>query len=204
MIRINLLGAAKARKGKRTALPIPDETIGEGGGLSSVLLVLLILAATAVGNGMWYLALTANAKEIREQTAKESAEFAHLSQVKQSYQELEKQEDAYKKRVDVITGLQAKQDGPAKLLTTLGETVNRTDEVWLSNMSDDGTNVNLKGTALSIHGVANLMRNLKNTGFFKDVEIKSSYQDEGVRDMQAFVFEIVCHRPQPSSAQPKS
>jgi type IV pilus assembly protein PilN len=205
MIRINLLGATKAKKGKRPAVSFPLEVESSGQGLELLLAGLVVLLITLAGNGAWYWKLTHETTKIQEDTARAQADFARLTQVKISYQELERQKNAYKRRVDVITDLQSRQAGPARLLSLVGETINRTDEVWLSTMNDDGNNVNVKGTALSIHSVANLMHNLKNTGYFKNVEIKSSYQDEKVQDMQAFVFELSCEKQQatPVAAQPK-
>lgn len=203
MIRINLLGTTKA-KSKRFSVSLPIET-GFGEGPSLFWIGLIIAMLTVVGNGYWYWKLTSDAVKIREETARVQTEYAHLNQVKLTYQELERQKDAYKKRVDVITGLQSKQAGPAMLLSTVGDTVNRTDRVWLSNMSDDGKNINLKGVALSVHSVANLMTNLKNTGYFKNIEIKSSVQDEKVTQAQAFVFELSCEKqPAQVTGQPKS
>jgi hypothetical protein len=48
--------------------------------------------------------------------------------------------------------------------------------------------------ALSVHAVADLMTNLKRTGHFKNIEIKESYQDDTVRDMQAFIFTLQCEK----------
>jgi len=61
-------------------------------------------------------------------------------------------------------------------------------------MKDDGVNINLEGVAFSPHAVANLMANLKRTGYFKSVELKETIQDEKVKDMQAFDFTIVCEK----------
>ena len=61
------------------------------------------------------------------------------------------------------------------------------------------SNISIEGTALSIDAVANLMSNLKRTGYFKNVEMKESYQDETVHNMQAFVFTLVCEK----QAQPQ-
>jgi Tfp pilus assembly protein PilN len=76
----------------------------------------------------------------------------------------------------------------------LGETVNGTEQVWLSKMDDSGPSVNLEGTALSANAVANLISNLQKTGFFKTVEMKETYQDEQVKDMQAFQFTLTCEK----------
>jgi len=39
-----------------------------------------------------------------------------------------------------------------------------------------------------------LIANLQKTGFFKTVEIKETYQDEGFKDMQAFQFTLNCDK----------
>jgi Tfp pilus assembly protein PilN len=76
----------------------------------------------------------------------------------------------------------------------LGQTVNNTEAVWLSKMDDSGPSVNLEGTALSADAVANLIANLQKTGFFKTVEIKETFQDETIKDMQAFQFTLTCEK----------
>jgi len=61
-------------------------------------------------------------------------------------------------------------------------------------MKDEGTSINIEGTALSVDAVANLITNLQKTGYFKSVEIKESYQDDTVKNMQAFVFSLTCEK----------
>jgi Tfp pilus assembly protein PilN len=94
----------------------------------------------------------------------------------------------------VIDSLRAGQAGPVNLLAMLGETVNGTEAVWLSKMDDAGASVSLEGTALSTDAVASLIANLQKTGFFKTVEIKETYQDEAIKDMQAFQFTLTCEK----------
>ena len=195
MIRINLLGVPKSKKGRRAAAVSTGEQ-----GPAILLVALLIVVIAAAVNLLWYRKLQSDAVQLQNDMRAANAEYARLSQVKVRYEELEKQKEAYKKRIDVIDDLKAKQSGPLHLLTMVADTVNHTDEVWLDSMSDDGANINVKGTAPSIHAVADLMHNLQGTGYFKAVEIKTSYQDEGVHDMQAFVFELSCEKaPQPAA-----
>ena len=42
--------------------------------------------------------------------------------------------------------------------------------------------------------MANLISNLQKTGFFRNIEIKESIQDEQVKDMQAFQFTLTCEK----------
>ncbi|HVZ15942.1 MAG TPA: PilN domain-containing protein, partial [Terriglobales bacterium] len=69
-----------------------------------------------------------------------------------------------------------------------------TDAVWLASMNEDGNSINLTGTALSATAVANLLSNLKKSDYFRTVEIKETYQDDSVKEMQAFTFSIVCEK----------
>jgi type IV pilus assembly protein PilN len=96
--------------------------------------------------------------------------------------------------VDIIDQLRSNQAGPVNLLAMIGETVNNTEAIWLNNLKDQGTSVDIEGMALSSDAVANLITNLQKTGYFKTVEIKESMQDETVKDMQAFVFTLTCEK----------
>ena len=118
-----------------------------------------------------------------------------LADVKMRYLERQKQADNYKRRVDVIDSLRAAQSaGPVNLLAMMGQTVNDTEAVWLSKMDDTGPSVNVEGTALSTNAVANLIANLQKTGYFKNVEIKETWQDDQIKDMQAFQFILSCDK----------
>lgn len=189
MIRINLLGVPKAKRGKRAAVPA---MAGEGPSMMAVGLVVVLLVL--VGNGGYWFMLNREATGIAGKMREAEAENRRLAQVKVRFEERDKQRESYQKRLEVIDKLKQAQSGPVNLLTMIGDTVNATDAVWLNKMNDDGNNISIEGTALSNHAVANLLQNLKKTGFFKNVEIKESYQDDTVKDMQAFTFTIVCEK----------
>jgi Tfp pilus assembly protein PilN len=98
-----------------------------------------------------------------------------------------------KRRFDVIDQLRASQSSPVPLLNMLGDTVTKTDAVWVSTMTEDGNDINMAGVALSHVAVANLMTNLKKTGFFTAVELKETAQED-YRGLPAFKFTLVCQR----------
>ncbi len=195
MIRINLLSIPKSKRGKRTAAA--PAASGSGPNLMIVALVLVVL--TAGFNLGWWYKLNREGQHIAADMAKAEKENRELLQVKARVEQKNKQAEAYQRRVDVIDRLRAAQSGPKELLAMIGDTVNGTDAVWLNKMNEDGPNINIEGTALSIDAVANLMANLKRTGYFKTVELKESYQDDTVHTMQAFVFTLVCEK----QAQPQ-
>ncbi|MGB6386339.1 MAG: PilN domain-containing protein [Terriglobales bacterium] len=192
MIRINLLGSPKPKGKKGPAISMPSFELGNlGGPVVQVAAVLLI--AGALNYGYWYQ-IDREKKSIEVQSRLAEQKNRELADIKVKYMERQKQADSYKRRVDVIDQLKANQTGPLSLLAMIGDTVNGTEAVWLNSMQDQGASVAIDGTALSSDAVANLISNLQKTGFFKNIEIKESYQDEGVKDMQAFQFTLTCEK----------
>jgi len=194
MIRINLLESAKG-KNRRAAgggPAMPTMEMGDMGSPKLKVLVVLVVAGL-LNFGYWYR-LEKQAKTIAAQMQAAEQKNRELSDVKARFLERQKQADNYKRRVDVIDQLRAAQAGPVNLLAMLGETVNGTEAVWLSKMDDTGASVSLEGTALSTDAVANLIANLQKTGFFSNVEIKETFQDDSIKDMQAFQFTLTCEK----------
>ncbi len=194
MIRINLLENSKG-KSKRAGAggsSLPTMEMGDVASPKLKVLVILLIAG-AVNFGYWYR-LDKQSKQIAAQMQAAEQKNRELSDVKAKYLERQRQADNYKRRVDVIDSLRAGQTGPVNLLAMLGETVNGTEAVWLSKMDDTGPAVSLEGTALSTDAVATLIANLQKTGFFSNVEIKETYQDDKIKDMQAFQFTLTCEK----------
>ena len=194
MIKINLLENSKGKnkRGGGSAPAMPTMEMGDMG--SPKLKILAVLVVAGLFNlGYWYR-LDHEAKAIAANMKVAEQKNRELADVKARYMERQKQADNYKRRVDVIDGLRQTQTGPVNLMAMLGETVNNTEAVWLSKMDDQGPNVSLEGTALSADAVANLIANLQKTGFFRTVEIKETYQDEAIKDMQAFQFTLTCEK----------
>ena len=194
MIKINLLESSKGKnkRGGSNAPTMPSMEMGDMGSPKLKVMVVLLLAGT-LNFGYWYR-LDRQGKTIAAQMQRAEQKNRELSDVKARYLERQTQANNYKRRVDVIDSLRAGQAGPVNLLAMLGETVNGTEAVWLRSMDDTGPNVSLEGTALSTDAVANLIANLQKTGFFKTVEIKETYQDETIKDMQAFQFTLTCEK----------
>jgi Tfp pilus assembly protein PilN len=195
MIRINLLETSKGknkRAGGSSAPAMPAMEMGDMGS-PKLKVLLVILIAGALNFGYWYR-LDRQSKTIAAQMTAAEQKNRELSDVKARYMERQRQADNYKRRVDVIDSLRAGQAGPVNLLAMLGETVNGTEAVWLSKMDDSGPSLSLEGTALGADAVANLIANLQKTGYFKTVEIKETYQDDQIKDMQAFQFTLTCEK----------
>src|SRR5271157_5412797 len=192
MIRINLLGSPKPKGKKNSAVSMPSFELGNlGSPMVQVAAVLLI--AGALNAGYWYQ-LDREKQSIEVQARVAEQKNRELADIKARYLERQRQADSYKRRVDVIDQLRANQSGPVNLLSMIGDTVNSTEAVWLNSMQDQGASVAIDGMALSTDAVANLISNLQKTGYFRNIEIKETIQDEQIKDMQAFQFTLTCEK----------
>ena len=153
-----------------------------------------VLVVAGLFNLSYWYRLDHQSKAIEAHMKVAEQRNRELADVKARFLERQTQANNYKRRVDVIDGLRANQNGPVNLMAMMGETINNTEAVWLSKMDDQGPSVNLEGTALSTDAVANLIANLQKTGYFKNVEIKETFQDEQIKDMQAFQYTLTCEK----------
>jgi Tfp pilus assembly protein PilN len=195
MIRINLLGAPKPKNKRGGSAVASAAAVMEVGEVGSPQLKIIVIVAIAglLNVGYWWQLNNAH-KSIAAKMAVAEQKNRELADVKNRYLERQKQADSYKRRVDVIDQLRAGQAGPVNLLNTIGDTVNNTEAVWLNSMKDQGANVDIEGMALSTDAVATLITNLQKTGYFKNIEIKETFQDDSYKDMQAFQFTLTCEK----------
>jgi type IV pilus assembly protein PilN len=154
----------------------------------------VVLGLALAGNGLYWLQLQRTQKQLTSQLQVAQQTNWQLAAVKAKYLERQREVESLQQRVQVIEQLRAAQSGPAELLKALGATVNQTEAVWLSSMKDQGASVDLEGMALSTDAVANLMMSLKKSGYFRNIEIKETFQDETYKDAQAFQFVLTCDK----------
>src|SRR3954465_12331041 len=197
MIKINLLGVPKPKRGKRSGGGAAPE-MGGGGGEGLNPMVLLAIFAIATIGGVWFFWNAENTRATKLAADKVTAERENrsLSEVKATFERKQREADNYRRRVEVIDQLRSGQgqSGVVSLLTLVGDPVNSTDAVWLSKLTDEGGGIKIEGTALNVHAIANLMNNLQKTGYFKTVEMTESIQDDppATENISAFTFMITC------------
>jgi len=202
MIRINLssLAPPRTKRGKRgSPVTTSASTPGEGSGTVVLFLIFALLLGGLMGVSWWLVGREHDKLQKELQVA--VAENQKLSEVKVKYEATKKKEEVFERRAKAIDELKEAQKGPVRVLDMVAETVNKTDAVWLETMTTDGKSIDFVGMALSPDAVAELMANLRKTGYFKTVEIKETAQDAGVKEVQAFKFELICEIGTPNKAQ---
>jgi Tfp pilus assembly protein PilN len=184
MIRINLLGQARPKPTK-SAVPLE----------ATVQVVFILVAALAA---VLFLGITyyQQKRELDATNAKISnlrAEKASLEQVKQDVERFESQKGVLQQRIDVIEQLQKNRSGGQDLLTMVANTVVRVDEVWLTSLTRTGNALNVEGEAGSINGVANFITQLKRSGYFDNVEIQETRENDLKPGVETYSFKMTAN-----------
>jgi Tfp pilus assembly protein PilN len=193
MIRINLSSLAPPKGKRGGGRTVPTVTV-PGEGPSSVVLVAIVLLIAVVTAWLANLWVSKDREKLETTLRQVTEENQRLAEVKAQYEASKRQSDLYTRRVKVIEDLKDAQKGPVEMLNIVADTVNKTDAVWLETMTTDGKNLTFTGLALSADAVADLMANLRKTGQFKSVEIKETSQDNQIKEVQAFKFELICEK----------
>jgi Tfp pilus assembly protein PilN len=197
MIRINLLGQVRPKSARRpvdTGAALPVVFIGAG----------LVLGALVLGFFYYTWQKQLNEENARIKTLQ--AQKADLEQTKLQVEAFEKQKVILQQRVSTIEQLQRDRTGGQELLDMVANTVSRTENLWLTEMTRKGNTLAIEGSSASINAVANFITALKRSGYFSKVEIKESKQDDKNLGVQTFLFQISADitPPQPVQARPAS
>jgi len=119
------------------------------------------------------------------------AQKTQLELLKQQVENFERQKVVLQQRISVIEQLQRNRTGGQELLDALAGTVTRTETLWLTSLSRKGNALTIEGTAASVNAVANLITQLKRSGYFQKVEIKETHQDDRNTAVQTFLFTLM-------------
>jgi len=192
MIRINLLGQIRPKAARRpvdTGAALPGVFIGAG----------LVLGILVLGffYYTWQQQLNKENAEIKRLTAQKT----ELEQIKQQVEAFEKQKVVLQQRVATIEQLQRDRTGGQELLDMVANTVSRTENLWLTEMTRKGNVLSLDGSSASVNSVANFITALKRSGYFQKVEIKETKQDEKNTAVQTFGFQITAEITPPNAMQ---
>src|SRR5882672_7717447 len=192
MIRINLLGQTRPKSARRpvdTGAALPAVFIGAGVVLGGLVLGYIYFS--------WQSKLTEENNRIKQLTAQKT----ELQQIKQQVETFDKQKAILQVRVDTIEKLQRDRTGGQELLDMVANTVSRTENLWLTDMTRKGNTLAIEGSSASINSVANFITAMKRSGYFQKVEIDESKQDErATSGIQTFTFKLNAEIAPPTAA----
>ena len=168
MIRVNLLAVERTRAKRRASFDL---------GQKGPILGTLILLVSALGIGWWYWSLRQASQQLDDDLAAAQTEVQRLQTVLTRVQQFEATRRQLQERVGLIEQLRKGQTVPVHMLDEVSKSL--PERAWLTEMTQDGNNVFLKGRSVSLTAVSDFVGNLETTGFFaKPVEIVDSQVEQ--------------------------
>jgi Tfp pilus assembly protein PilN len=193
MIRINLLGQARPKAARRpvdTGAALPAVFIGAGFLLGGLVLGYIYYS--------WQSQLNAENTRIKQLQAQKT----ELQQIKQQVEQFEKQSKVLQVRVDTIEKLQRDRTGGQELLDMVANTVSRTENLWLTNLTRKGNALDITGSSASVNAVANFITAMKRSGYFDKIEMTDTREDTN-KTVQTFTFKLTAEISQTASQAKK-
>jgi len=169
MIRINLLPFRAARKKENIRRQVSVY-------LLSVILLTLGLFYFDVTLGNKITNLKVNIDEAKKQ-------IAAYEKITKEIEDIKRQLDIYRKKIDVIKSLDRNRKEPVQLLETMTRMV-VPKRLWFSNFEFVGGKVNIRGVASDNKTVADFMINLEGSGLFSAVNLISVQQSANLKAFQ--------------------
>jgi type IV pilus assembly protein PilN len=196
MIRINLLAVERGKpKKQRGALISPAHRVTVGASL--------ILIATVLGIGWWFLSIQQKSAQIDRDIARAEAETSQLRSVLQQVQKFESRKAQLTQRVTLIEQLRRGQSAPVHVIDEISKSL--PDRLWLTDLKQVGGDFTLSGFAASLPSLSDFVASLESTKWFKrPVEILDSQvtEDKTAGDIVRFSIRATLNDPDPPPVPP--
>lgn len=175
MIKINLL-------------PVKEEKlINEAKGFLLIVAVSLgFVIVLAVLNSTM---LVEQEDESRKRIAEADKEIANLKTIMGEIKSLKVKKAKLQEKMDMIIKLQEQNVGPVRILDELSLKI-PSNKIWLDDISLSGNRIALTGKTLENQEVANFMKQLENSLFFSNINLKKVTKDKSVKGIPMLSFSM--------------
>jgi Tfp pilus assembly protein PilN len=141
MMKINLLGRT-APAGRRAAQPSASSR--------QAMIFIGALAVTMSVTGFLYYYWSSQVTQAQAALTREQIRQKELAAVRAQNQLYQQQLKQLQERIDTIQKLQSSRTGPVDLMTALGDSVNQTKDLYLSQVSPTGNVLHIRGQAQTV------------------------------------------------------
>ena len=191
MIRINLL-KPETREPKETA---PAVGLGEPKPKKNINYGNLIFLVLVVGLGVFYFLQKKAFDTENGLLVKARQEKEQLKYVVAKLDELNKQKASLERKIILISTLKSQQSLAVQIMDDLSRRL--PDWVWLTEVGFDGTNITIKGKALSNNLIAEYIASLEDSPRIMNVNLPSTTQRKTAQnEFYEFALTALIERPE--------
>ena len=175
MIKINLL-------------PVKDDKlINEAKGY--IIIALSSLAVVVVLIVLNSSVLVEREQESKMRIEEADKEIANLKSIMGEIQNLKEKKAKLQEKMDMIVKLQEQNIGPVRVLDELSLKL-PSNKIWIEDLSLKGDRIDMSGKTLENQEVANFMKQLENSLFFSNINLKKVSKDRIVEGVPLLSFGI--------------
>lgn len=175
MIRINLLPVRQAKKKEQGR----QQLVGIGG----------VVFLAVVLNALWWWNTSSELGDRQKEVARRQAEIQQLEKIIGEVNTITKDKQALEDKLAVLESLKKGRTGPVKLMDALATLMPK--RAWLASLEEKGGQLTLKGGAVTNEDLADLIRELKKSPFFKNPTLRKAVQQVG-KGPTFIEYEIGC------------
>ena len=166
-------------------------------------IALLGLGLVLIGGGIFF-----SNKAVQSDLAHAEANVAQLEADIERYKPQQKLVDKFKKqkkqlqdKLDVINSLERARSGPVRVLDELS--AHTPDRLWLTAIATKGKGIRLEGQSLDTGVVADFLRELNSSPYFKNVDLDKTSGGKVVEGVRLVNFVIRADMTTPAASAAK-
>lgn len=150
----------------------------------------LVLGLVVVGGGIFLTdkGVKSDLAAAEASVAQLQADIERYEPQKQLVKEFKDRKKQLKSKLDVIDSLEQARNGPVRVLDELSERV--PDRLWLTSVETRGKGIKLEGQSLDTGVVADFLRGLNASPYFKNVDLDKTSGGKVVEGVRLVNFEI--------------
>lgn len=182
---------------------LPSEGPGPTKVYFELVLGLLIIAIAAGGIGFYWNYLNGIIQNRNDEITAKKEQVRKLKYISDKVKEFEAERLKLETKLNLIKQLRDNQKGPVILLDQLSRQL--PDNVWYENLTETNQQMKIKGKALSMMAIGDLIQGMQDSGYFDKVLLKKTEMKD-FKGREVYDFEIdlafIDKKPQQKTSQP--
>jgi len=127
--------------------------------------------------------------ESKKRITEADKEIANLKTIMGEIKSLKTKKAKLQEKMDMIIRLQEQNVGPVRILDELSLKI-PSNKIWMNDISLNGNRMGMTGKTLENQEVANFMKQLENSLFFSNINLKKVTKDRSVKGVPMLSFSM--------------